>query len=45
MAHSPGSVGCIEVGPSEPGLKRMSRSLPSGIEERKSLPDGEAGRV
>lgn len=41
VAHSPGSVGCTEEQPSEPSLKRKSRSLPSGIEERKSSPGGE----
>lgn len=41
VAYFPGCVGCSEGGLSEPSLKRMSRSLPSGIEERKSLPGGE----
>lgn len=41
VTHSPGSVRCTEEGPSEPQLKRMSRSWPSGVEGRESLPGGE----
>lgn len=39
--NSAGSVGCIEEVPSEPNLKRMSRSLLSRVEERENSPGGE----
>lgn len=40
-AYSPGHAGCTEEGLPKPSLKRMSRSLPRGIEERKNLSGGE----